>query len=69
MWLSHHNKPNDIKEFDFIVKFKTELCKNWKAKNGLCPGGKKVILISADLFIFISVVLLTGNKNSNKRNT
>ena len=68
MWLSHHNKPNDIKEFDFIVKFKTELCKNWLAKNGLCPGGKKVTFQTLSHTTY-SVDLLTGNKNSNKRNT
>jgi len=38
MWLSHHSKPNSIKQYDFHRKYKTEICKNWKAKNGLCPG-------------------------------
>ena len=45
MWLSHHSKPNEIKQYDFKFKYKTELCKNWKDNNGLCPG-KKVNFIS-----------------------
>lgn len=37
---SHFSKPTIQREYDFQMKYKTELCKNWSLK-GHCSYGKK----------------------------